>query len=686
MLARVSVSAGDPVANELSQPVRDLGGGTLRVEVSGDAERRALGNARRNLLAAGEVVLLLAFAASLLLTRALVRPIQRIGEASRRIQAGDLGVRLRSGRRDELGEVARAFDAMLDRVQGALEGLARAQQLAELGSWTLELSSGEVNCSHELRRICDLDAGTSLDLAQLLERCVHPEDRPRVREAIERCIRNGEPVRLDHRTLPLGGAPRVVHTQAERIPQGGDPERIEGTLQDVTERRLIEEQLRYLAEHDGLTGLANRRLLEEQLSVMLSEARLQPRGLAVLVLGLDDFKLINDTLGPSWGDRALEQVAQRLAQVATPHLALARIGGDEFAVLAGDISDASGAARIARRMLRVLRAPLVLDGHELVVGASVGIALWPNDGVDPESLLRNAGAALHVAKQHGRGSHQFYDESLNALAFKRLALEKGLRRALENGEFELHYQPVLDLANGRVAGVEALLRWRDPENGLIPPAGFIPIAEETGLIRELGLWILRTAVAQVRSWKGTPLAGLSVAINVSAAQLDGLELAAHLEQALAEAGIEPSSLMLEITESLLPSDPLAASALLERIAALGVRIALDDFGIGFSSLSALRQLPVHTVKLDRSFASSLGTDPRSTQLMGAIVAMAHVLSLSVTVEGIETEDQLEIVREFGCDAIQGYLVSAAVEARDLPRVVVEIEGEDEKRLASEPSA
>jgi len=683
-LARVSVSA-EGSTDQISLLVGPLGQGALRVEVSGDAERRALANARVNLLTSGAVALLVAFAASLLLARTLVRPIQHIGDASRRIHSGDLAVRLRSRRSDELGDVARAFDAMLDRMQAALEGLARAQHLAQLGSWTLELGSGAVTCSAELRRICGLPADQRLDLATLLERCVHPADHARVRDAMTRCIRDGTPFRLDHRTLANDDATRLMHTQGERILEAGQPARMDVTMQDVTERRLVEEQLRYLAEHDGLTGLGNRRLFTEQLTVMLGEARLQPRGLAVIVLGIDGLKVINDTLGPSWGDRALEEVAQRLATVATPHLSLARIGDEEFAALYGNAPTPSDVARIARRMLRALQAPLELDDRELFIGGSAGIALWPNDGSEPEALLRSAGAALHDAEQHGRGTHRFYDESLNAVALKRLALEEGMRRALESGEFELHFQPLLELESGRVASVEALLRWRDPERGLISPADFIPVAEETGLIHEVGVWVLRAAAMQLASWKSTPLRDVRIAINVSAAQLESSEFTTQLEQLIRELGLHPQLLALELTESLLPSDPAAASALLERIAGLGSTIALDDFGIGFSSLSALCQLPIDAVKLDRSFARSLATDERSAQLVGAVVALAHGLGLRATIEGIENAEQLEIARELGCDAVQGYLVSAPISAADLPTVVAEIErGSWSKHFESAP--
>jgi EAL domain-containing protein (putative c-di-GMP-specific phosphodiesterase class I) len=259
-----------------------------------------------------------------------------------------------------------------------------------------------------------------------------------------------------------------------------------------------------------------------------------------------------------------------------------------------------------------------------------------------------------------------------------------MRRALENGEFQLHYQPVLGLASRRVEGVEALLRWRDPERGVVLPAAFIPIAEETGLIREVGNWVLRTAVAELASWRSTPLDGLRVAINVSAAQLEGAEFAAEIERLVAGAGIEPRTLALEITESLLPSDSAKAGALLERIAALGVRIALDDFGIGFSSLSSLHQLPIHVVKLDRSFACSLSSDSRSSQIVGAVVAMAHGLGLVATMEGVETEEQAEIARELGCDEIQGYWVGVPVPARDLPRVISEIERGAHSKPAEPP--
>jgi len=695
--ARVAATpsgAGKPPG--LDRILRRLGALELRVVASLDEERRALANSRRNQLTAGAIALALAFAASGLLAQGLVRPIRQIQDATERIGRGDLGVRLRLRRRDEIGEVARGFDLMLDRLEHTMgrlreseSRLAGAQRLARLGSFTLDAESGAIEGSGELRRVLEVGEEVPLDRALLLA-CVHPEDRERFANALEACIRDGTEFALDHRTASDRGSERILHAQGQRVSRADGASRVEGTLQDVTDRKLVEEQIRYLAYHDTVTSLGNRRLFKERLALALEEARREGHTLAVLFLDLDGFKVINDTLGHSAGDRLLRGVADRLVaslRMREPRAAsssanasqlVARLGGDEFTVLLGAIRGPQDAARVARRLLHALAEPFHLDGHEVAVRASIGITTSPPDGDDVETLLRNGDTAMYHAKEQGRNNYQFFAEAMNAVVFKRLVLENRLRRALEHDELELYYQPKLSVETGRVTGVEALARWRDPELGFVSPSVFIPLAEDAGLIRSIGDWALRTAVAQVAVWDAAGMPAVRISVNLSGHELGSGSLLGSVVEALDKARVAPDRLELEITETALLHDEAAAMPVLEELRRMGVGIALDDFGTGYSSLSYLLRIPADTLKIDRSFLRNIDTEPADAALVGSIIAMAKIRGLRVVAEGVESGEQLAVLCELGCDEIQGHLFGAAVPAEELPRLVAEIEAHARK--------
>ncbi len=689
--ARVATTpsgAGEPPG--LDRILRRLGPLELRVVASLDEERRALANSRRNQLTAGAIALALAFAASGLLAQGLVRPIRQIQDATERIGRGDLGVRLRLRRRDEIGEVAGGFDLMLDRLEHTMgrlreseSRLAGAQRLARLGSFSLDPETGAIDGSGELRHVLDVEEEVALDREQLLAR-VHPEDRARFAAALEACVREGTEFELDHRTAGDPGSERILHAQGQRVSRADGAARIEGTLQDVTDRKLVEEQIRYLAYHDTVTSLGNRRLFKERLALALEEARREGRTLAVLFLDLDGFKVINDTLGHSAGDRLLRGVADRLVASlrarelrgdgpASASQLVARLGGDEFTVLLGAIRSPQDAARVARRLLRALADPFHLDGHEVAVRASIGITTSPPDGDDVETLLRNCDTAMYHAKEQGRNNYQFFAEAMNAVVFKRLVLENRLRRALEHDELDLYYQPKVAVETGRVTGVEALARWRDPELGLVSPAVFIPLAEDAGLIRAIGDWALRTAVAQVAAWNAAGMPAVRVSVNLSGHQLGSPSLLGSVVEALDKARVAPDRLELEITETALLHDEAGAMPILEELRRMGVGIALDDFGTGYSSLSYLLRIPADTLKIDRSFLRNIDTEPADAALVGSIIAMAKIRGLCVVAEGVESAEQLALLSELGCDEIQGHFFGAAVPADELPRLVAEIE-------------
>ena len=447
-------------------------------------------------------------------------------------------------------------------------------------------------------------------------------------------------------------------------------------VRDLTGRQQTEETLRSLAYHDPLTGLPNRLLFHDRLAQAIERARRARQLLTVMLVDLDRFKLINDSLGLVTGDQIIKGVADRLSQALRRSDTVARLSGDEFMVLLLGTNGAEAAARVAQKLLEALRPPLQVDGHELTTSASIGIALFPHDGDDADTLIKNAANALSRAKEQGRNHYQFYTDDMNAKAFERLMLESGLRRALEQGEFVIHYQPKVSLGDGAVTGVEALLRWYHPELGLVPPAEFIPLAEETGLIVPIGAWVLRTACAQVRRWQRIGHARLQLAVNISARQFQEKGFVPTVAAAVEDSGVPPELIELELTESVIMRDAPDVALRLRELTALGIRLAVDDFGTGYSSLGYLRTFPIHALKIDRSFVRDIDRDPNSAALAQAIIAMAASLRLKVVAEGVETRAQLEQLRHFGCQELQGYIFSKPLPPDDLLALL-----EEGRRLA-----
>jgi diguanylate cyclase (GGDEF)-like protein len=624
-------------------------------------------------------------------SRGVVRPILEIQHATERIGEGDFEHRLQSDRGDEIGDVARAFDEMLGRLRAyrsqverqheelassvamlreSEEQLARAQRLAHVGSWRVDLATGELEGSTEFRSIFGLGDGAKPVEPSMAFDAVHPDDRDGLRSALESCVRDRSTVRLDCR-ISLRHAPeRVLHLQAGVRPGvDGHPGHLEGTIQDVTDRKRSEEQIRYLAYHDSLTGLGNRLLCKERLAIQVAQARRAGQVLGVLFLDIDRFKRINDTLGHSLGDELLQGVADRLVAsvrqsdfVVRGDLAdsISRLGGDEFTVVIA-VQDVQDLSKVARRVLAGLSRPFDLGGHEVVISGSIGITAFPYDGDEVDVLLRNADTAMYHAKDQGRNNYQFYAESMNEVAMRRLILENKLRRGLEEGEFELHYQPKVETASSRLVGFEALVRWRDPEAGLVPPSVFIPIAEETGLIAPLGDWILAEACRQAVVWRDAGHT-LAISVNLSAHQFRKGGLSSRILSLLQEHGADPSLLELEITESTLMHDEQAVVAELEVLRRSGIRIHVDDFGTGYSSFAYLRRLPVDTLKIDRSFVNGIATNGEDAALAASIVSMGKALGLRLIAEGVETEAQHALLASWHCDEIQGFYFGRPVPA------------------------
>jgi diguanylate cyclase (GGDEF)-like protein len=428
------------------------------------------------------------------------------------------------------------------------------------------------------------------------------------------------------------------------------------SLRILQQKKRTEDRVNHIAFHDDLTALPNRLMLNRSLDQAVSRHRRAGTQLAILFMDVDRFKVINDSLGHEVGDLLLRQVADRLQEHSREGDLVARMGGDEFVVLIENHDNLADLSACAQRLVERLSAPYMLGRREYHVTLSIGISVFPSDGSDSRSLLKAADVAMYRAKASGRNNHQYYSPSMEVHTKERLELESDLRHALDRGEFLLHYQPKVEIATGLVTGIEALLRWEHPLRGLVSPMDFIPLAEDTGLIVPIGEWVLATACARTKAWQDQGFPKLGVAVNLSARQFADPMLLPNLTRIIRASGLDPSSLELEITESLVMSHGASAVAVLEKLKSIGVQIAIDDFGTGYSSLAYLKRFPIDTLKVDRSFIRDIPADSGDKKITRAIVAMAHSLKLKVVAEGVETAEQLAFLRTLHCDAVQGYLL------------------------------
>ncbi len=575
---------------------------------------------------------------------------------------------------------------LFDQLRRSEARLARSQQIARLGHWDWDLNSRELTCSAGVYRILGRESSPPLSYEAFLE-AIYPEDQLLFVTTVNEAIATATHYSLEHRIVLPDGQLRYVHQQAEVCcDDTGRVCSLSGTIQDINERREAENRITQLAYHDNLTSLPNRYLLKDRLGQALKRAQRNGRMVATLFLDLDRFKRINDTLGHSIGDQLLKEVAGRLAEslrqtdtvayldINGAAITLARLGGDEFSILLGDLVRVQDVVKVARRILDIVSLPFMLGGHEVFVTASVGVSLYPMDGDNPDTLLKNADTALDFAKRQGRNNWQFYTESMNARALERLVLESNMLKALERQEFVLYYQPQLDLRSGAIIGMEGLARWQHPEQGLLYPAHFIPLADETGLIVPLVEWSIRTACRQSHVWQEAGLKPLRTAINLPSRHFMRQDLKETIARILDETGYDPCYLELEITEETIMQNEEQSIATLRQLKDMGVQISIDDFGTGYSSLSYLKRFPLDELKIDRSFLQGIPADQDNAAITRAIVAMAHSLKLRVVAEGVETMEQLAFLQEIGCDEMQGFLFSRAVPAEEFQLIMREGKG------------
>lgn len=548
--------------------------------------------------------------------------------------------------------------------------LSYAQQLARMGSWEWSTNDDRIQLSPSCLQTLGVTPGRTVrDISSFLM-LMHVSDRQLLLKGLDSLMESGHPLSFDCRTTGVPGEERNIHLEAEaHRDAAGSVARISGTVQDITDRKRAEERIRYLAYYDSLTDLPNRILFKEHLKRALAIADQHGRLVAVLFLDMDRFKGVNDSLGHDMGDLLLKQLAARLQQQVRRYdtisretadqndSLISRLGGDEFTVLLEGIANPEVAARVARRVLADLETPFDLSGNEVYISCSIGISIYPHDGTDVDALVKNADVAMYSAKDLGRGTFQFYTQEMNAASFQRLVMETHLRKAFEKCEFSIHYQPQVDSTTNRIVGLEALVRWENPEIGKVSPETFIGIAEETGLVIPLDRWVLTTVCRHMDEWKTEGLPAVRVSVNLSARHF----IKNHLEETISlirqRSGASFLNLELEITERVLMESTEAVSRSLLQLKEMGIGISIDDFGTGFSSLSCLTRFPCRTLKIDKSFVSKIGEHAESASVVNAIIALARILGKEVVAEGVESSIQLNFLKNNGCSVLQGYLYS-----------------------------
>lgn len=607
------------------------------------------------------------------LANRITQPITELSETMARAGRGELNARALLGGPKDIADMATAFNSMIGALQDREQALRESQsnyrevvnsvkevifQTNAAGEWIFLNATWTEIIGVEIARA----------LGRPMTDFLVEEDRPRALLEMAK-LQRGEAldcrfeVRYRQRDGSLGW---FDVAQRVRLDATGEFAGMSGTLDDITEQKRAEEKIEFLAYHDALTHLPNRLLVQDRVQLAKAHADRAHAKVAMLFLDLDNFKTINDSLGHLTGDALLREVARRLTECVRDTDTIGRLGGDEFLVILPDLPDSDAVAPVLVKLLARLADSFEIDEQELNTSASIGIALYPDDGADFETLLKKSDMAMYRAKAAGRNTYRFFDDQMNVEAVEHLRLRNGLRKALARDEFVLHYQPQIDIASGTLIGAEALIRWNHPERGLVPPGRFIPIAEDSGLIVPIGEWVLQEACRQAVAWGRAGIPGLVIAVNLSAVQFRRGDIEQSVVAALEASGLDPALLELELTESILISDSENILDIVQRLKALGVKLSIDDFGTGYSSLSYLKRFQVDKLKIDQSFVRDLATDMEDAAIVRAIIQMAGSLGLITIAEGVEDQLMLEQLRQFGCDEAQGYYFARPMPADDLP--------------------
>ncbi|MFA7059751.1 MAG: EAL domain-containing protein [Pedobacter sp.] len=542
--------------------------------------------------------------------------------------------------------------------------LARAQKIARLGSWEWNITTGELYWSDELYRIFGLTPGSPEKIRmKWVFTLINPADLPTFKKSVFQSAKNGLPFNIIHRIKSRTEGEIVVNSQAEvENGEDGQPLIISGTILDITARIKAESEIQQLINYDTLTGLPNRNLLHDRLKLSIAQGIREHHLVGVLILDLDRFKGINDTLGHLAGDQLLMTISKRLSACIRESDTLARLGGDEFVIILNNAGSEEGITAVSKKILALVSEPIYIDGHEIYITGSIGISVYPMNGEDGQTLLKHADLAMYQAKELDRNNFQFFSREMNVKVLERMILENSMRKALEREEFFLVYQPQIDVRSGKIVGMEALLRWNHPDMGLLAPDRFIYLAEETGLIIPIGEWVLQTACRQNKAWQDEGLPPVKIAVNLSGKQFDQQTLDEAIAAILMETGLDPKWLEIEITESAVMKNAEISIGILRKLKDMGITLAIDDFGTGYSSLSYLKHFPISRLKIDRSFVRDIITNPDDAAIAEIIIAMAQTLKLDVIAEGVETRDQMEFLSFNNCVEMQGYLFSRPVMA------------------------
>lgn len=570
-------------------------------------------------------------------------------EIEQRLQFDDLVARENELRRSE------------ERYRLAVEGVND-------GIWDWDGKDGKLFMSKQGRNILGLDDNDEYLTIEKWFGLIDREDADRFIGSLNKYITEPQDkhFQIEYRIRSKKGDVKWIRTRGMAIwDESGIPVRVAGSITDITEQKLADEKIHQLAFYDSLTGLPNRALLNDRFNIAAANARRKGRNIAVFFLDLDNFKTVNDTMGHAYGDMLLLKVGEQLRLKLRKSDTLARLGGDEFIMLQTNVKDMSEVYRLAGRMLEVFKRPWVLDEREFYVTASIGISIFPHDGTDLQTLMKNADTAMYRAKEAGRNNFQVFTQELNVHIMQRMEIENHLRKAAEKKDFILYYQPQIELTTGKVRCVEALIRWYDPEKGHMLPDSFIQIAEETGLIGSIGEWVLLTACKQVKKWHEEGHNDLKVSVNLSAKQFQNPQLYENIMATVEKTGINPQWLELEITESLSMRNLDHTSGILRLIRGAGIGVSLDDFGKGYSSLNYLKALPITNLKIDKTFIHGISQSSNQSKIVKALISLAHSMDLTVTAEGVENSSQLEFLKKELCDTAQGYLFSRPKPASDL---------------------